>query len=74
MNDVAVFGVGESLNVSNGSADGGELFFVDRFFDCVFDVVGELMPATREDLDAVVGGWVMAGRDHYAKVGVEVGG
>ena len=54
MNDIAVFGVGESLDVTYGSADWGELFFVDRLLDGVFDVVGEFVSASCKDFDSVV--------------------
>ena len=40
--------------------------------DGVLDVVGELLAAAGEELDAVVRGGVVRGGDHHAEVGVQI--
>ncbi|CAM5321146.1 hypothetical protein SBADM41S_10722 [Streptomyces badius] len=76
MGDVPV----EALRVVGDPADAGAgravpwltvaVLLVDRL-DPVLQLVGELVAATREELDAVVGHRVVAGGEHHTEVGVE---
>ena len=42
--------------------------------DEVLDLVGDLVPAARQELDAVVGHRVVRGREHHPQVGAQVSG
>ena len=71
MQDVAVLGIRESTDAADVSTRGEELLDAEVGFDAVFDLVGELGAADGEELDAVVGGWVVRRRDHDAEVGAD---
>ena len=72
VDDVAVLGVGEALDPAHLAADGPEGLLAELLLDGVLDVVGELLAAAGEELDAVVRGGVVRGGDHHAEVGVQV--
>ena len=69
---VAVFGVGKSADAADTAANGSEVLLVERALDAVFDLVGQLRAAKREELDAIVGHRVVRGRHHDAEVGAGV--
>ena len=72
VHDVAVLGVGEALDAAHFAADGPERLLAELRLDGVLDVVGQLLAAAGEELDAVVRRRVVRGGDHHAEVGVEV--
>ena len=72
VHDVAVLGVGEALDAAHVAADRAVRLLGQLRLDGVLDVVGELLAAAGEELDAVVRGRVVGGGDHHAEVGVEV--
>ncbi len=72
VHDVAVLGVGEALDASHLAADRAEGLLGELLLDGVLDVVGQLLAAAGEELDAVVRRRVVGGGDHHAEVGVEV--
>ena len=73
VHDVAVLGVGEALDAAHVAAHGPEGLLAELRLDGVLDLVGQLLAAAGEELDAVVRRRVVRGGDHHAEVGVEVG-
>ena len=72
VHDVAVLGVGEPADAADAAAGRRELRLAEVRLDAVFDLVGQLRAAEREELDAVVGRRVVRRRDHHAEVGADV--
>lgn len=66
--DPADTGTGRTLPGSTGAV------LLVHGLDLVLEVVGELVAAAREELDAVVGHGVVAGGEHHAEVGAEDAG
>ena len=74
VNDVTVFSVGETRDVTNRSTNRSQLVGSHQRFDFVFELVVEFVPTACEELDAVIWRWVVRSRDHHAEVGIHVGG
>ena len=74
MNDVAVFRISETCYVTNRAANWNKFVCSHKRFDFVFDLIVELVAAACEKLDAVIGCRVVRCRNHYAEVGIHVGG
>ena len=72
VHDVAVLGVGEALDPSDVCAGGPQPRPGHFLLDRVLDLVGQLVAAAGEELDAVVRGRVVRGGDHDAEVCVQV--
>ena len=71
--DVAVGAVGERRDAADVAAGGPLPLVAQRGLDAVLELVGQLVPAAREELDAVVGHRVVRRREHGAEVGVLLG-
>ena len=68
--DIAVGAVGERRDAADVAAGGALPLVAQPVLDAVLEVVGELVPAPGEELDAVVGHRVVRGREHGTEVGV----
>ena len=68
--DIAVSAVGERRDAADVTPGGALPLVAQPVLDAVLEVVGELVAAPCEELDAVVGHGVVRGREHGTEVGV----
>jgi hypothetical protein len=66
--------LGDVDDAADRSARRALPFLTHPPLDRVLDVVGQLVTAAGEELDAVVGHGVVAGREHHPEVGAELAG
>ncbi len=71
--DVAVAGSAVLADPADGGAGGPLPVLAQPALDGVLELVGQLVAAAGEELQPVVGHRVVAGRDHRAEVGAQVG-
>ena len=71
MSDIALDRAGIFLHATHRGTGRTAPLLVHSVLDGVLDVVVEFHPAAGEELDAVVGHRVVAGREHHAQVGVQ---
>ena len=71
--DIAVGAVDERHDAADVAAGGALPLVPQASLDAVLEVVGELVPAPGEELDAVVGHGVVRRREHGTEVGVLLG-
>ena len=69
---VTVFGIGEATDASDFDPRGCQVLLAECRLDAVFDDIGQLGAARREELDAVIGGRVVRRRHHDTEVGADV--